>query len=88
MKRNGLIVGCLFVVVISIMAIFIFSGPKPYKDLKTSDIVSATVHLSPPDKTAEIKEIKELDHISMRLLSIMKTIHIQNMLVRQLYLHL
>lgn len=60
MKRNGLIVGCLFVVVISIMAIFIFSGPKPYKDLKTSDIVSATVHLSPPDKTAEITEIKEL----------------------------
>lgn len=39
---------------------FAFSGRKPYKNLEASDIVSATVHLAPPDKTIQITDIKEL----------------------------
>lgn len=33
---------------------------KPYKDLKASDIASATVRLSPPNKTIQIEDIEEL----------------------------
>lgn len=36
------------------------SGQKPYKNLKTSDIVSAAVYLAPPDKTIQITETHEL----------------------------
>ena len=59
MKKKGWIamIGCFIMVGI---VVFACSGQKPYKDLKTSDIVSATVHLIPPDKTVEITEIKEL----------------------------
>ncbi len=59
MKRKGLItiVGCVIVIGI---VVFAFSGQKPYKNLEASDIVSATVHLLPPDKTIQITEFKEL----------------------------
>lgn len=59
MKKKGLIViiGCLIVIGI---VVFAFSGQKPYKDLEESDIVSATVHLAPPDKTIQVTEIEEL----------------------------
>ena len=59
MKKKGLlaIIGCLAVIGI---VVFAFSGRKPYKDLEASDIVSATVHLAPPDKTIQVTEIKEL----------------------------
>ena len=33
---------------------------KPYKDLKASDIVSATVYSFPPDKTVQITDVEEL----------------------------
>ena len=33
---------------------------RPYKDLETSEITSATVRLTPPDKTIQITEIEEL----------------------------
>lgn len=33
---------------------------KPYKDLKASDIVSATVYFFPPDKTVQITDVEEL----------------------------
>ena len=33
---------------------------KPYKDLKASDIVSATVYCFPPDKTVQITDVEEL----------------------------
>lgn len=59
MKKKGLIaIGCL--IIIGIIIVFAFSGRKPYKDLEASDIVSATVHLAPPDKTIQITEIEEL----------------------------
>jgi len=32
----------------------------PYKDLKASDIVSATVYFFPPDKTVQITDVEEL----------------------------
>lgn len=35
-------------------------GKKPYKDLDAAQIASATVHLSPPDKTVQIIDIEEL----------------------------
>lgn len=35
-------------------------GQKPYKDLKNFDIVSATVTLSPPNKTIQINDIEKL----------------------------
>lgn len=59
MKKKGLaaIIGSFIVIGI---VVFVFSGQKPYKDLETSDIVSATVHLTPPDKTIQITETHEL----------------------------
>ena len=35
-------------------------GRKPYKDLEAVQIVSAAVQLSPPDRTIQITEIREL----------------------------
>ena len=59
MKKKGLIaiIGCLIVIGI---VVFAFSGRKPYKNLEASDLVSATVHLAPPDKTIQITEMEEL----------------------------
>ena len=59
MKKKGLIFIISFLIVIGIAA-FAFSGRKPYKALEASDIVSATVHLAPPDKTIQITEFNEL----------------------------
>lgn len=62
MKKKRLIVliiGCLIVISIGI-GVFVFSGQKPYKNLRAEDIASATVYLAPPDKTIQIVEIKEL----------------------------
>jgi len=56
-KRLIMIIGCLIVIGI---LVFAFSGRKPYKDLEASDIVSATVHLAPPDKTIQVTDIKKL----------------------------
>ena len=45
----------------AIMLLFaVVSGRKPYKNLEASQIVSAAVQLSPPGKTIQITEIKEL----------------------------
>lgn len=35
-------------------------GVKPYQALRATDIVSATVHLAPPDKTLQIEDTGEL----------------------------
>ncbi len=59
MKKKGLIVIIACLIVTGVVT-FAFSGQKPYKDLKTSDIVSATIHLTPPDKTIRVTESKEL----------------------------
>lgn len=42
------------------MLYFLFPVKKPYKNLKASDIVSATIQLTPPDKTIQITELDEL----------------------------
>ena len=59
MKKKGLIaiIGCLIVVGVLVAA---FSGRKPYRGLEASDIVSATVHLIPPDKTIQVTDIEKL----------------------------
>lgn len=36
------------------------NGEKPYKDLTASDIASATVQLSPPNKTIQVDDIEKL----------------------------
>lgn len=62
MKKKGvtvLIISCLIVISIGI-GVFVFSGQKPYKNLRAEDIASAIVYLAPPDKTIQIVEIKEL----------------------------
>lgn len=57
MKKAGWIgvIGCLIVI-----AVFAFSGQRPYRNLKASDIVSAEVYLAPPDRTIQITELEEL----------------------------
>ena len=51
------VVGCVLVA-----GVLVFRGQKPYKDLKASNVVSATAHLSPPDKVIQIADtdIEEL----------------------------
>ena len=52
------------VCVVAIIALIVvstkISGKKPFRDLVVTDIVSVTVHLSPPDKTIAIPEFEEL----------------------------
>lgn len=44
-----------------VLGIIVFSsGRKPFKDMELSEIASATVWLSPPDKTILITDIEEL----------------------------
>lgn len=56
-KRWMILIG--FLVILGI-AVVVASGWKPYKDLQASDIVSATVHIIPPDKTIQITDIEAL----------------------------
>lgn len=55
--------------IISIVLVLIFAfscvgcaeqSEKPYKDLKASDVASAIVTLSPPNKTVQIEDIEKL----------------------------
>lgn len=61
MKKNSLGIGiiCLIVLITIVLVSGVF-GKKPFKDLDAAEIASAFVHLSPPDKTVQIVEIKEL----------------------------
>ena len=36
------------------------SGSRPFQNLRASDIVSASVHLTPPDETAPVDDTEEL----------------------------
>lgn len=56
-KRWMILIG--FLVILGI-AVVVASGRKPYKDLQASDIVSATVHIIPPDQKIQITDIEEL----------------------------
>ena len=61
MKKKILITGaCLLVIVGAIIISILTAGKKPFKDLTPSDIVSASVQLSPPDTTIQIEDIEEL----------------------------
>ena len=62
MRKRTMVISliCILLAVFT-MIIFVFaSGRKPYKDLETAQIVSATVQLSPPGKIIQITETKEL----------------------------
>ena len=62
MKKKALIV--ILTCILSAEIIFIVStavgGKKPFKNLEPSEIVSATVRLTPPDTTIRITKIREL----------------------------
>ncbi|MCM1027318.1 MAG: hypothetical protein NC432_12860 [Roseburia sp.] len=51
---------CVLLVVAVVIGFAVLGGKKPYKDFDSTQIVSATVHLVPPDKTLQIVEIEEL----------------------------
>ena len=61
MKKKALI---LSLAGILLLTLFIFAaafiGKKPYKDLNASEISTAVVRLTPPDKTVLIPDIEEL----------------------------
>ena len=59
MRKKWLIAAFACIIGIG-MVVLIFSSRKPFKDLEVSDIVSATVHLAPPDQTIQITEMEEL----------------------------
>lgn len=56
-KRWMILIGFLLILGI---AVVVASDRKPYKDLQASDIVSATVHIIPPDQTIQITDIEAL----------------------------
>lgn len=51
---------CLLFIGVIIIVSTVTGGQKPFKDLKSSEIVSATVGLIPPDKTIQITDVEEL----------------------------
>lgn len=60
-KRKGIIlVLCVLAVCTVGVTLFIGRRKKPYKNLDVSQIVSAAVLLSPPDKTVQITDLTEL----------------------------
>ena len=62
MKKKPWLVAlfCLAVLCAVCAVWFVSAGRRPYKDLQPSDIVSATVRLSPPDETVPVTDIPEL----------------------------
>ena len=62
MKKRHVIIIAASALIILIVRIFLFAsgGKKPYKNLDASRILSATVRLSPPDKTIQIAEPEEM----------------------------
>ena len=59
MKKKPWLV-LLFCLAVLCAVWFACCGRRPYKDLQPSDIVSATVRLSPPDETVPVTDIPEL----------------------------
>ena len=60
MKKRKNIFILLACVIVMAAIIFAFSGRRPFKSLQPSDIVSASVRLTPPDETVQITDIPEL----------------------------
>lgn len=51
---------CILSAAVIMIISAVVRGRKPYKDLEAVQIVSAAVQLSPPDRTIQITEIREL----------------------------
>ena len=51
---------CILSATIIMIVVAAAGGRKPYKNLEAVQIISAAVQLSPPDKTIQITETKEL----------------------------
>lgn len=62
MKKSTIIISliCILSVTIIMIVFAVISGRKPYKNLDTSQIVSAVVRLTPPGETIRITEMTEL----------------------------
>lgn len=59
--KKGIVLSiCALAVCVAGVVLLIGRGKKPYRNLDASQIISATVRLTPPDKTIQITEIKEL----------------------------
>lgn len=59
-KKIIILVACILLLCVIVIAFASGGGKKPYKDLDAEQIASATVHLSPPDKTVQIVDIEAL----------------------------
>lgn len=60
-RKTGIVlIICLLVGCVTGVALLIGRGQKPYRNLDAFQIIMATVRLTPPDKTIQITEIKEL----------------------------
>lgn len=51
---------CILFIGVVIIVSVVTGGKKPFRDLESSKIMSATVRLIPPDKTIQITDIEEL----------------------------
>ena len=56
MRKKVAITMAVAIIVLT-AGVIILRGKMPYKDLKASDIVSATVYFFPPDKTVQITDV-------------------------------
>ena len=59
-KITKIIIVAVFLLLMVGIALIIFMGKKPFKDL---EIVSASVQLLPPDRTIQIVDVKELEDL-------------------------
>ena len=59
MRKKVAITMAVAIIVLT-AGVIILRGQMTYKDLKASDIVSATVYFFPPDKTVQITDVEEL----------------------------
>ena len=59
-KTGAVLITCALILCVSVTALLIGRGKKPYKNLDASQIISATVWLTPLDKRIQIAEIEEL----------------------------
>ena len=60
MKKKVLMAASVCIVLLCVIIFAAVAGKKPYKNLNASEIVSATVRLTPPDKTVLVADIEEL----------------------------
>ena len=58
--KKGIVICSTAAVCILAVGVFLFGGQRPYKNLKTSDLISASVRLTPPDETVPIAETDTL----------------------------